>query len=414
MAIAAAVTLAILIRSRDGPLERKTLAANGAASVIVDRSVSLGLDFDSDNPDGKKPSAEDTRALSEAGVGAWLDAQIAAADGSIAEPPRALGTFLDGHRESLWAIVSALQKQSPEWSQKEGLFEPVAALLPTIRLEKVLLAAALCEERAGNSIDADRALEASWSLERPLISREILITQLVAAAIEKLRAGVLRKIDDPPILWLGRLGSGGDADPWKRMLSGILGERELLDAPEYRSENDPFAEVVRKVPPVLVDVLRKAGPCEAAAMSNEEAWHLVQRGLPMDTRPEAPQIREMYGENSFPAFMDAARRVARVAVDRELTLKILELRVDKRASPDNHWPEKLTSSLSDVCAGSDYSYRSDRNGMEVRFEGTIVEPSSGVTLPLSFRIGKAQLLPTVKSTPTRASPPKAEEEEEEP
>ncbi|MEX1244905.1 MAG: hypothetical protein WEB59_06020 [Thermoanaerobaculia bacterium] len=391
----------------DGPLESRSIALNGTASVLVERAVALGIDFGNESLDENELSA-DGQALTQASPGAWLDAQIQVGDESIAEAPRALREYLEARGDSVWSIVAALEKQPPEWKDpKDRLVLPFPYLLPSIRLQKVLLAVALNEERNGNSINASRALEASWSLARPFAERSLLIHQIVAVAAQKGQAGVLRKMKEPALQWLGRLGNN---EPWRQILDSVTRDGDWSEASDALTSADPFSELIRKAPRSIAEGLEKLPPCDAAALGEEEVWHFAARELVMASSQETAESRRVYREIFLPNVLSMIHRVARLSVDRELTLEILKLRFEKAGDPAGRWPEKMLNAVSAVCPAASYSYRSGANGMEIRFEGSIVDPPSGSVLPLSFRSGHSrppELTPSPTPTP---APPEIEPE----
>src|SRR5262245_53143222 len=153
-------------------------STNSTADIMVERSLVLGMDFAPPAPGKSRASNDDVQALAKASPRTWLDAQIKLADDSIAEPPKELRDFLEERREPIWAVVAALEKGPPEWKAM-SLEEQIPRLLPWVHLHKVLLATALVQERDGNAIDAERALEASWSLGRAFENEKTLITRIL-------------------------------------------------------------------------------------------------------------------------------------------------------------------------------------------------------------------------------------------
>ena len=400
--MATAVAVLLLLSAPVGPAASKQ---NAAADRVVEFSRGLGIDFDEKNQKSEHPDPADVAAFTRAGFGAWLDAQITNDSDEIAAPPAALQEFLHDRRDAVWNVVSALEKNAPEWDatvDQEGM-NP--RLLPTIRLAKMILALALVEERGKNRIDGGRALEASWSLGRSLASDSNLLSQILSVAIEKLQAGVLRKVKDAPLQWQSRLATDG---PWNRMLEAVAHEGRYGDKLSG-VEAAMFEEVAAKAFVALSDALRKVGPCELSTMSDDDIWKPAAQVLSAETSAEKREIRDMYGQIALPGLANPLRRAARVEVDRELTLKLLQLRLEKESSRDRRWPAELTESWSMVCPGVAYAYRADRDGVDIRFEGSVDTPSSGPVLPLEFRSGKARIVvskptPAPEPTPTPEAP----------
>jgi hypothetical protein len=401
MTVAATLFLALFATSGgDGPLESRAIARNSTAEVLVEKSVLLGIEFDRTRKNTPRASDEDTRALSQAGVGAWLEGQLQVPDESIENAPAALRRYLDERREALAEIVTALERQPPEWGRVEPNPDgtlPFPELLPSIRLQKVLLAAALLALRDGSEDEAGRLLEASWSLGRPAADSPMLLGQMVSIAGWRWQAGLLRKMQEPSLQWMDRLGS---SDSWRGMLDGIAGESALFAERSDASASDPFSELSRKAPKATADVLRRLSPCEAARLEEKEAFRLVEREMMLTSQGSGAEIREIYRDIWIPQILSAVRRSAWLSMDRELTLTILQLKLDRRGDPEEKWPSKLANPVSAVCPDATYEYWSDGSGMEIRLIVEIPASNAPFTLPLAFRVAD-------QSSATAATPPPA-------
>ncbi len=422
--MSAAAIFLVLAQIAPTPTPPRTVAGNATADLIVAKSLALGIDFAA-APGKSRASTADLQARAEAALGSWLDAQIQIPDDSIAEPPKALCDYLDERREPVWAIVGALEKGSPDWGEREGdEFWPTKVLLPTVTLEKTLLVVALREEREGDPIAASRALEAAWSLGLPVGGRGFLIDRLVSGTIERLQSGALRKLKEPTVPWMGRLAAGAS---WTGMLDAL--EREARSGSGLAS--DDFTKAMRRLSGAVAEHYRKLSVCDASRETDEDIWRVVSSEIEMDPNPgirasaepparnerlaegddeQEPSAEEgeqrLYFKDLLPTVTSALRRAARLAVDKELTLRILELRLDRAASRDGKWPVKPANATSGACLEASYAYAADGEGMEIRFEGQIASPDVRLTLPLSFHTGKSA--PTPKPSPASAPIPAPE------
>src|SRR5713101_1816426 len=70
---------------------------------------------------------------------------------------------------------------------------------------ETLRARALEEGRHGHVGEADRSLEASWNLNRSLVGRHDLLSQVVGIGIAAAENGVLRVLPAPPVRWADRV-----------------------------------------------------------------------------------------------------------------------------------------------------------------------------------------------------------------
>ncbi len=375
----------------DRPIER-----NAAAEVLVERGGELGIPFEQA---ARAATSEDSVAYAQSGAGAWLESQLGIPDESIGEPPQALKHYLEERKEALEAVVSALERQPPDWGMdernKNGTVN-TPALGASIRLQSVLLAAALIETRAGREIEAERLLEASWSLARPAAEAPLLITQLIAVRSGGWQAGVLRKMPNAPLPWIDRFSSDRS---WSDMLEAYAADMEPRDSQGLLPPS--WEEVARKAPSAIAVGLKKLGPCEGANLDDEGIWKLAERDLFPSSDPVTLQARDVYRE-MIPDMLNFVRRAGRLAADRELTLEILRLRQAKDQDAEERWPARMENVVSSVCPSADYVYRADAGGMEIHFEGTAPAPTGGFLLPLSFRSVEAR---KTKAPATPASPP---------
>lgn len=384
----------------DRPSERPLAATrrNAVAEDLESLVLPLGLDPRPGDSSAEHPSKEDLEAYQRAGFGPWLEAQLKSPDDSIASVPASIRSFLEIRQPTVWRVVSLLQRDVPHW-ESDPRADPgdLSGLRLAIPVNRILLAVALAEERAGHHSQAGNLLEACWSLSRAYSGQRDLISQLIAVALVKLQTGVLRKMSDPPIPWLDRMS--GD-EPWKQMLDTVEVEPLLSSRTVDASLYEIHAAQARAWR-AATDRLRGLSPCEVSRLSSEEIW-----------RPAAEEIARLIEEGSDPAlktFQEIAtpnitnliRRAGRLLVDRELTAKVLELRQEKSASRDGGWPAKFYDGDSRVCPGAAYEYQTRGGGMAIRFKGAIDDPSAAaLALPLSFEVRAPRQTPT----PTPARP----------
>lgn len=380
----------------------QTSGQNSVADLLQEQGLLLGIDFDRDNAKASHPAAEEVRALGRAGVGAWLNSEIEQPDDSISEPPAALRDYLSDHREAIWNIVAALEKGFPDWGHRPNeVLWPTLTLLPTIMLERVLLVSALREAREGRPIDAERALEASWSLRAPVALPGNLLACLTAGHIGDWEGGVLRKMKASPVQWMTRMSG---EKPWVELLDAFL--EDVSDRNRSALTEEPIKKAYRRAMSALVDALRKMSPCDAARLPDEEMWAPAARQI--DPNPQILNLAEFLQESIVPQVSSAVRRTAREVVGRELTLKILELRLEKAGASNHAWPKKLEAFASEACPGVTYAYSAGSGKMEIRFEGTIEAPEHGPVLPLEFRSGNGrEATTTATAAPTTTPTPEA-------
>ncbi len=367
---------------------------NAVADTLAEQGLLLGIDFSVGDSKAPHPTDERRKAYQRAGFGAWMTAQIEEGSDGIGEPPAAMTEYLAENRAAVWSTIAALEKGSPDWGAQPADQPP--KLLRSLALQRLLLAVALVETRDGNAMDAERALEASWSLGRPLAEDDLLISQLLAINDGRWQAGILRKTKQPSLIWMGRLGNDG---PWRRMLDAVQADPKRSAAARGSSASmDELTEVFVASSRAIAEGLRKVSPCDLAGLTDEDLWKLVERELGPTGSELKRSVRDLYEKNFLPNLGQMVRRAARAAVDRETTLRIVELRLEKEGSRDGKWPSEPGNAQSVVCPGASYNYRSDGESMEIRFDGSVIVPE-GPVLPLVFRSGPPPKAPTPTPPP---------------
>ena len=365
----------------------RPLQTNASANALAHEATAFGLRFPTETPPSERPPGDEQDAAHSHGqMGAWLDQELRRTDDAIGKPPLSAVAYLEMRRDALERIVGVLEKGPPEWRRPskrivEGPSPP--EILSSVRLHRILVAAALMEESVGHSLEASRLLEASWSLSHGLREQGTLLAQLAELGGEKLRVGVLRKVREPAVVWMNRL-AGKDA--WRRMLDAVAAEGTYVSVMDLTESPNAFRDVWHRACAAVAEGLNRTSTCEIQALNAERIWKPALDALEGHGGEEGRTTAELIRDNFFPIVTNALRRSARQLVDRELTLRILQLRLERAGSRDRKWPEKPPRLLSDVCPGVSYSYRSVGGAIEIAFPEAVEDPSGGVVLPLTFRI----------------------------
>jgi hypothetical protein len=296
---------------------------------------------------------------------AFVEAErVAEADGDGALP--ALLERLALHDASLSAIEALLiASEPPAWPHDfrrayDTTPPPVFGLRA---LNALLLARAAERARRGDRGGVARALLASSRLDEGVSQRPEALAQIAAAALAIERAGVLRRLADPPPGWSQRLGAH---DFRRSFLASYWMEARALTAHARRRE-EPVGgpEAVRRLFGTqyarltaadasrrmrgLAAELRSSDPCrvDAGALGGAPAWNAAARA----TLPYAAQ--------RWSAVRD-------VELEEELTRVVLDTRAQPPPDPD--------AVPSHVCPGLVWTRSPDGAG------GTLVT-AGGVALP---------------------------------
>lgn len=393
-----------------GELEKKFPPAdkNAAAEQVERLALALGVDRKTESkvPDDH-PAKEDLDLYRQAGFLSWLQAQVKTSDDSIAPPSPGLKGFLERQQSVLSHMVSVLLRDVPDWGfhARERPFSPPDLML-VVRVNHILLSAALVEEHAGRHADAGQLLEASWSLTQSLASRPELISQLISISLSKLQMGVLRKMAEPSFEWLDRMS--GD-EPWNQVIDSFENDplvvRAAVDTPPPPgSFLDTWSRGLR----AAGEEVRERPACQLSNLSVEDMWEPVHRELAKwkEEGKNTDQAAEVFMQGSAENFLQLLRRAARLRVDREFTAKILELRQEKAAARDHRWPARFLDTGSGACPEAQYQYEPRGATMVVRFRGSIEDPAApALVLPLSFEARAPRPTPTPTHPPRRAPTP---------
>jgi hypothetical protein len=200
---------------------------------------------------------------------------------------------------------------------------------------------------------------------------------LITIGAERMQVGALRKLQAPPLQWLGRLSSEG---PWERLPEALRVETALRPRGSKDPMQDMFSEVAKKAYSAVADALEKLSPCDPALASDREIWKPATEALAAETNETRRMIRDFWDENSSELIGNAVRRAARLEVDREMTLKIVQLRLEKESSRDGSWPERMSDTTSVACPEAAYSYESNSETMTLRFLGSVEAPKGFLAL----------------------------------
>jgi hypothetical protein len=369
--------------------------ANGTALELEERAAAIGIDlapkpfWDPSTADEPPPSPHDGRARPAPGtdlqlpLSEFLQEELTVTTEKIGRASPLVERFLEEHEGEISQIqVFLLANEEPRWEVdvEAGVRAPLPNLVGMLRLQRLLLTRALIRAREGKADDAVAVLESSWRLQSAVLSRPELISQLIAIAVAKLQAGVLRKIDSPAYGWAERLRSpsfgvnGYEAalqnETWMTS-SEVATQEELGETGRFYRR---FIERVERFSSCSwsADIVEGAWRDAAAEMNNEDGSKI---------HPETWAV---------PNLKNGLMRARRVAIDSELTALVLDARAERAAERRPQWPARLLTLNAGICPEARWSYRVDANGTaRFRFENRLEGADSApFQLPLEFTAGK--------------------------
>ena len=324
----------------------------------------------------RRPLPESTmsRALRRA-IADYGRSELIRTGGSIQLPPDAVRSFLDEHRSRIEKIVGFLStSEVPEWKSdiSLGYGTPIPNLLGLMHLQNLLVAEILYRAQRGEESNAERVLNASWSLNASLRDRSEVISQIIAISVARFHVGLARRLSIDPTRWRARFL---EHDYRKSLLRAMqvefaVGLRNLPDGGSRwdRASRADFMDITRSFWVSLRD-----SPIFDEPKKFDEA---------VDTRRSGGAV---IAAMPLPNLANAVSRADRLILDTELTDRVLELRMQKAAL--GRWPSALPGNLavSRVPGGRwIYSVGGDRR-MIIHFSRELAwQNQKGLNLPTRY------------------------------
>jgi hypothetical protein len=372
---------AVALRARERLIARRPpVAVNDEALRLERLAAGIGIDLAPPLPDRAHPLLAEKDLVQRLGLGAYLNDRVESADDSIPEPPAAIARFLSDRAEPLEEIRALLvSAKPPRWAldvAKSRAAEPDPNTEGPLVLHRVLLGKALADARAGKSRDAELWLEASWRLKESTGDRPSLTWQLIAIAVSRWEAGVLRKLPSSDPGWMERMRFAPQRERTFRAMSDdlVIG---LVDFPSEELSKWSPAELLDGISR-SVSWLEKQDPC-AFPKSEEDRWW-----TPFFPGP----IEKTLAGIAMPSIAQAAHRLYRLQIEGELTARVLAARRVVSAVEAGAGPSPQADSA--VCAGGGRwsSLVQPDGGAHVRFDGKFEDwrDEAGIRPPLEFTI----------------------------
>ena len=344
------------------------------AIELAGRAKELGIDLHAPyppEPGGPLHSPED---LLFGDVGKYVRAQIERASGDVEAPASPVCEYLDRHRPAIEEIAEFLTRSDPpRWEAAPAwLLGPVPNLLGHRRLQHVLTADALALSLAGDHEAAERRLLAAWNLNASLRDRTDFISQMIAVANARMHAGVARWIvlEDPA--WEERLRDHDYRESMLRALAVQAAAGGCILAGESVWARGSRADYYR----INADFLEKL---EKATLRDS-----VRGSVIFEERPEhALSAGGILAPMGFPNAAYAVRKADRLALETELTLKVLEAKRARQRK--GRWPERLLGVETSILGEPHWLYSVEGRRVRMRLSAPFEwKDWSGFGLPFEF------------------------------
>jgi len=381
-------------------LERHPAAEADARALQLERlSAELGIDTATRSYEGRAhPDARRKEKLAavQRELSDYREAVRRQPRRRLVATTRAVSAFLKTSEPELAAIRRHLGAGVPRWEMHLERISgaPIPNLRGHLELQRLLIADALAKAAEGDRARAFQDLEASWALMLSISDSPMVIGQMIVVSDAELLVGALRQIDDVPESWRERL-AGQD---FRRALTAALGYEGL-----YWTRIFDTAEPTGGLGGVAHRFLGKiAEPYYRfclADLSDEFRRRLGNlEGVPAicdydlsayqaDLDLSVPRWN-VIGGLVVPTLGGTLSRLARLELDRELTLELIELERARRKN-GGAWPDALPGGdRSEACPRDRWSYEVAADGaMTLAFGREPEWPMlTGPQLPLRFTI----------------------------
>jgi hypothetical protein len=380
--------------------EFPTVEANEPALELEALAAKLGIDLAPRSAKGRARTEPDAKKAWDAvrkDLESYVAGETGSADLDVRIPPLAVDRYLTAHRDTLDAVRALLVRgPHPRWERDLGKLASagIPNLLGHLCIHKVLIADALAMEHAGDDRGALGSLEASWALNTSLRDEPSRIVQLIAVNITRLQAGTLRHLRGAGEAWSKRLR---EHDYRRSLLRAMTVEGFAWTQLDDTSPAEPQGFVGRIGHTVGKPYLRLC--LDDAAERWKGYLESVARTESLCEADLSRMDREL--QESIPWWNLTARnllpsgngleRVARLELDLELTIRLLELETVRART--GTWPKALPrGERSSACPGLTFVYdvAEDRTmtlalSMEPGFSqapsGALVLPTRYVRIP---------------------------------
>lgn len=318
----------------------------------------------------------------------YVDGELTRPSGEVAPPPAPVADFLAARRTALNTFEEFLSSAPPpRWASDPSGDEenwPQLALGAHVQLHRLLVADALLSSSKGETTGAVRALEASWNLGSALTGRPEVTSQMMATAVGRFQTGGLRRV-------------GGSTRTWGRRLDEMGSRRQLVDA-LLLQQGDVRESRMRLRRLMAKERSAWVAPIAPFLEVNERLWYpgysrgwmRAIEGLrdapafeePKDVAPRTDKATEIILAIAVPNLRSIFERADRLALDAELTGKILRVKEVRRAQ--GAWPQPSVEISTSSFPGLSWNYSVDAGAMTIALNRELPKPAAGLVLPTSF------------------------------
>jgi hypothetical protein len=362
---------------------------NPTASTLQAFAARLGIDLRPTDPTRPSNRASSEQTVRRKSFSDYVSDEIATPTEAVRVPPDAVAHWLEQNREDVATIETLLVTGTPPtWEYHRnvnGETVSTANVTGLLELQRVLLAQSLAWASAGDA-RAERSLEASWQLNAALSRTPDVVRTMVALAIARLQVGALRKT---PVrsenAWLDRLGG---MDYRATLIDAFVIDYRFGQRIPSRDGAPGQGWLARARNSVGRPILRVDMAEYGIAMCLEFA---AIRDAPLADHPPTPVLPHSGGvaqvlvSIAIPNIQNVFVRADRLAVDAELTARLLSLRQARREKGGG-WPVRPEGLQESRFPGASWQYTVEPDGRAtIAFSRDLASPYPPMITPLPLR-----------------------------
>jgi hypothetical protein len=416
--------------------------ANNSALKLEELTAKLGV------PVGPRYKTTPTRYLHSSGYEAkakefqdiqkdidnYLNSQLGKPTDEIDIPPEKLQKYLSSNASALNAVQNhVLESELPQWEADDisnyNAADALPSWLSSVNFQRVLTLNILEKTRLGRNKEALRSLEVSWKLNQALVKRHELIPRLVAIIVARLQTASMRKIPNLPPVWQSRIERNIKYNLFQSFLTSLEGEsfyfsntaRTInpriyyenyvpssaltssdfnLFIPSYMqfffvANSDYYINPTDSIDlPLLYPIHRpyfRLVGVDSWDKMNRTARELHKEYL-CSFEPEEfakkYKIAPAWWNTADTSLVDQWRKVIKMAVQMELTQKILQIK--QIAAKQGNWPQKIPGiESSAICKDAKWVYQVSQNGimsisLNKKYDWLQEKPENKSSIPLEY------------------------------
>jgi len=334
----------------------------------------------------------------EADFRAYLESQLEEPTPEIGPPSEATAGYLLQKEPDLEDLRSLLlEEERPRWEMDPYRSWGVPFnRLGILYLQQCLAVDAMASFRGGDGGRCLRSLDASWALVESVSERPDLFSQDAALAMIRIQAGVLRKLEGVPPLWIDRMRvevlrqallRSFQYEAWGYWVQG----RRLSRVPFYRRLNSRerilwrtfgrawYRIVMADTSGTYLDEIRTLVALGGCGSDYRTAMGGILNRIPW---------WNTIGKGNVENLGIFWEREEYLKLDLELTRKILEVR-RLRDENGGDWPKAVPGIEVSECPETSWTYAATPvGGMTLSFsrEGTLPNAGRRILLPLRFEV----------------------------